>query len=197
LSGNDHADLDEGLLEAIRGHVSSKAVKTQAEAAGMDLEALRRDAPLTYAAINAVPLLRTDARVLGRVGAVLGRLLPVHQLFNVPLTTPQTDTELRVFPRLDKAQLGALDDALGQFVGGEPGALFYRTVADRSGERRELAWPLEPEAWQAGEGLVGPFPDQNAATTWGETHTDPRAGYLYDTLPYAGGWFCDVFRGEA
>lgn len=187
---------DAVFLEAIRAHEPKEAVRAQAETAGLDLEALRTDDPLTFAAVNATSLLRTDARLLGRIGHVIGQLFPHHQLFNVPLTTPQTDTELRAFPPLEKTQLAALDDSLGGLAAAEDGALFYRIVGDRAGERRELAWPLTPEAWQAGEGLVGPFPDQNAATAWGEQHADPRSGYLHDTLNYAGHWFCDVFRGE-
>lgn len=162
----------------------------------MDLEALRTTEPLTYAAISATSLLRTDARLLSQVGAIVGRLFPHHQLFNVPLSIPQTDTELRVFPPLTKVELGVLDDNLGELVTGAPDTPFYRIVGDRTGERRELAWPLAPEAWSEGEGLVGPFPDQGEASAWGEAHTDPRSGFVYDTMSYAGGWFCDVFRGE-
>lgn len=187
---------DEALLEAVRTHKPAAAVRARAEAAGLELDTLRTSDPLTYAAINAASLLRTDARLLDRIGEVVGRLLPQGQLFNVPLTTPQTDTELRIFPPLERAELDMLDDAFGGLASGEESPLFYRIVADRTGERRELAWPLGPEVWQTGEGLVGPFPDQNAATSWGEAHCDPRLGYLYDTLNYAGRWFCDVFRGE-
>lgn len=184
------------FLEAVRRHEASQTVREQAQKSGMDLEALRTAEPLTYAAINAAPLLRTDARLVSQVGVIIGRLFPNHQLFNVPLSVPQTDTELRAFPAFTKAELSVLDDALGALVTEKPGAPFYRTVGDRSGERRELAWPLEPKVWSEGEGLVGPFPDQGEASAWGEAHIDPRSGYVYDTMSYAGGWFCDVFRGE-
>ncbi len=187
---------DPALLEAVRTYKPRAAVRAQAEQAGLELDALRVSDPLTFAAINAEPLLRTDARLLGQVGALFGRLLPQHQLFNVPLTTPQVDTELRVFPPLEKAQRDALDDALGDLAAGAGSTLFFRIVGDRMGERRELAWPLAPESWRAGEGFIGPFTDQAQATSWGETHCDPRSGYLFDTLNYAGRWFCDVFRGE-
>ena len=171
-------------------------MRAQAEATGVNLGELRRSDPLTYATINAVPLIRTDARLAGEINTALAQVVPHAQLFAVPLTNPQTDTELRVFPPLQKRDLAALDDALAAFVGTQPGGLFYRTVGDRSGERRELAWPLRPATWQAGAALVGPFADQEEANTWGGAHVDPRSGFVSDTLPYAGAWYCDVFKGE-
>lgn len=188
--------LDEQFLEAVRTHTPSERVRAQAEATGVDLAELRRSDPLTYATINAISLVRTDARLAPQVNAVLAQVVPQAQLFAVPLTDPQTDTELRVFPPLQKRDLAALDDALGALVGTQPGGLFYRTVGDSSGERREFAWPLLPAAWQAGAALVGPFADQGETNAWGQAHVDPRSGFVFDTLPYAGAWYCDVFKGE-
>ena len=162
----------------------------------MDLEGLRQNDPLTYATINAVPLVRTDARLASHANAALAQVAPHAQLFTVPLTSPQTDTELRVFPPLQKGELAAFDDALGAFVGTQTGGLFYRTVNERSGERREFAWPLPPTAWQAGAAFVGPFADQNEADAWGEANIDPRSGFVFDALPYAGAWYGDIFKGE-
>ncbi len=188
--------LGEAFLALVRAHSPGDAVRRQAEAAGMDLEDLKAEEPLTYAAINAVALVRTDARLAPQVGAVVARLGPHHQLFTVPLKLEQTDTELRVFPPLLKRELTAFDDALGALVGAQAGGLFYRTVGDAAGERRELAWPVLPDAWQAGTALVGPFPNEAGATAWGHAHVDPREGFVFDTLPYAGAWLCDVFKGE-
>ena len=162
----------------------------------MDLEGLRESDPLTYAAINAVSLVRTDARLASQVNAALIPFAPHAQLFTVPLTNPQTDTELRVFPPLQKPELDAFDDALGVFVSTQPGGLFYRTVGDISGEHRELAWPLPPQKWSAGTALVGPFSDEAEANAWGQDHIDPRSGLVFDALPYAGAWYSDVFKGE-
>ncbi len=162
----------------------------------MDLESLRERDPLTYAAVNAVPLVRTDARLASQVNAALAQTAPHAQLFTVPLTNPQTDTELRVFPPLPKPELDAFDDALGTFVSTQAGGLFYRTVGDVAGEHRELAWPLSPQNWQAGTALVGPFTDEGAANTWGQDNVDPRSGFVFDALPYAGAWYGDVFKGE-
>jgi len=187
---------DEAFLALVKAHSPSDPVRRQAEAAGMDLESLRLAEPLTYAAINAVSLVRTDARLAPQVGAVVARLSPHAQLFTVPLVGQQTDTELRVFPPLQKRELAAFDDALGAFVGTQAGSLFYRTVGDPAGERRELAWPVSPDTWQAGAALVGPFTSETEATAWGHAHADPRAGFVFDTLPYAGAWLCDVFKGE-
>ena len=162
----------------------------------MDLDTLRDTEPLTYAAANAVPLVRTDARLASQVSAVLTRLNPHHQLFTVPLTLQQTGTELRVFPLLQRSEWAAFDDALGALVGAQAGGLFYRTVGEASGERRELAWPLAPDVWQGGAALVGPFATEAEASAWGQGHADPRQGFVSDTLPYAGVWLCDVFAGE-
>ena len=190
------AELDERFLEAVQTHRPSERVRAQAEATGVDLDEFRQSDPLTYATINAVPLVRTDARLAPQVNAVLAQVVPHAQLFAVPLTSPQTDTELRVFPPLQKRELAAFDDKLGAFVGTQPDGLFYRTVGDRSGERRELAWPLLPGTWQAGAAFVGPFADQGEADAWGQAHVDPRSGFVADTLPYAGAWYCDIFKGE-
>ncbi len=161
----------------------------------MNLEDLQTDDPLTYAAVNAVSLVRTDARLSAQVGAALAQISLKFQLFSVPLNLPQTDIELRVFPALLPGELERFDDALGTLAATEPG-VFYRTVNDQSGERRELAWPLEPARFQNSPALVGPFPDEGAANAWGQAHADPRSGLVYDALPYAGSWYCDVFRGE-
>ena len=173
----------------------SRRVRAQAEAAGMDLDSLRETDPLTYAAVNAVSLVRTDARLSAAVGAALAQIGTRFQLFSVPLSLPQTDLELRVFPALLPSELECFDNALGTLAVTEPG-VFYRTVNDQSGEQRELAWPLEPARFQGTPALVGPFSDEAAAGAWGHLHTDPRAGLVYDALPYAGEWYCDVFRGE-
>lgn len=190
------ADLEPKFLEAVHAHEPSTRVRAQAEATGVDLEGLREGDPLTYATINAVPLVRTDARLTTQVSGVLAQVAPHAQLFSVPLTHPQTDTELRVFPPLQKSELAAFGDALGAFVGTQTGGLFYRTVSDVRGEHREFAWPLEPSTWQAGAAFVGPFADQGAANAWGQDRVDPREGFVFDALPYAGAWYCDVFRGE-
>ncbi len=188
--------LNEAFLERVRAHRPTEAVRRRAEAAGMDLDTLRDTEPLTYAAANAVPLVRTDARLASQVSAVLTRLNPHHQLFTVPLTLQQTGTELRVFPLLQRSEWAAFDDALGALVGAQAGGLFYRTVGEASGERRELAWPLAPDVWQGGAALVGPFATEAEASAWGQGHADPRQGFVSDTLPYAGVWLCDVFAGE-
>lgn len=162
----------------------------------MDLDTLRDTEPLTYAAANAAPLVRTDARLAPQVSAVMAQLSPHHQLFTVPLTLQQTNTELRVFPPLEHLEWTAFDDALGALVGANTNGLFYRTVGDQAGERRELAWSLAPDVWQGGAALVGPFPTESEASAWGQAHADPRQGFVFDTLPYAGVWLCDVFAGE-
>ena len=187
--------LSQEFLAAVRAHTPTERVRAQADTAGMDLDSLRETDPLTYAAVNAVSLVRIDARLSAAVGAALTQIGTRFQLFSVPLSLPQTDTELRVFPELLPGELERFDSSLGTLAATEPG-VFYRTVNDRSGERRELAWPLEPARFQGTPALVGPFSDEDAANAWGHLHADPRAGLVYDALPYAGEWYCDVFKGE-
>lgn len=189
-------ELDPQLLSWLKDHQPSESVRRQAEANGLDLSALKKAEPLTYAAISAAPLVRTDARLEARVGTLIARLFPHHQLFDVPLTLLQTNTELRIFPSLTRGELATFDDALAQLTAESQDHLFYRTVEDKMGERRELAWPLAPAAWREGPAFVGPFTDEAAASSWGQENADPRTGLVYDTLPYAGAWFCDVFRGD-
>lgn len=188
------------LRVQLEAYEPDEALRRRAEAAGVDLGGLKREDPTAYMAACAAPLVRTDARLVEAVWGVVGRILPEHQLFRLPLVTPQTDTELRVFPPPTRGERRALDDALGTLVDQPPlgeQRVFYRVVEERGGSRRELAWPLPPSAYRAGTlGLVGPFEDEAAAGAWGEAHADPRSGVVFDTLPYGGAWFCDLFRGE-
>ncbi len=89
--------LSQDFLAAVQVHTPTERVRAQAEAAGMDLDVLRETDPLTYAVVNAVSLVRTDARLSAAVGAALAQI-GTNQLFSVPLNLPQTDLELRVFP---------------------------------------------------------------------------------------------------
>ena len=91
---------------AVQAHTPVERVRVQADAAGMDLDSLRETDPLTYAAVNAVSLVRIDARLSAAVGAALTQIGTRFQLFSVPLSLPQTDTELRVFPELLPGELG-------------------------------------------------------------------------------------------
>lgn len=189
------------LLEALRAHAPDEALARRAEAARIDLAALKAADPVSYMAACAGPLLRTDARLEGSLSGLVGRFLPEHQLFRLPLVLKQTDTELRIFPPLTRPERAALDDALGAFVSqqqeqGLNQHLFYRIVGERSGERRELAWPTPPERSGGEAGLVGPFADEAAAEAWGRAHADPRGGMVHDTVPHGGAWFCDLFMGE-
>jgi hypothetical protein len=199
LLGSD-VQLSAWLRAHLASHQPDEALRRRAEAAGVELEALKRDDPAAYMTVCAAPLVRTDARLVGAVLGVTSRLLPEHQLFRVPLVTPQTDTELRVFPPLTPAERRAFDDALGQLVGEAPyrqQRAFYRVVEERGGRRYELAWPLAPSAYRPGTtGFVGPFKDEAAARAWGEAHADRPSGVVFDTVAYGGAWFCDLFHGE-
>jgi len=183
----------------VQDHVPSEAVRRKAEAAGINLEALKRDDPTAYAMLNAARLLHTEPELMEAVGEAFFAAFPEHEVFNLPLENAQAGVELLVFPPLGRDELARLDNLLSYLVSRPPWEaerVFYRVVNDLRGERRELARPLQPSLWGGGEGLVGPFADEGEASAWGEANVDPRAGLVHDTLAYAGAWFCDVFRGE-
>lgn len=66
-----------------------------------------------------------------------------------------------------------------------------REVTDVKGRRVEVLVPLAPQAYDGGEALVGPFPDQAAAQEWyGGVQQRALAA---DTVQVADAWLCDLF----
>ena len=178
-------------------HTPSEAVKKRAEAAGIDLETLKRDDPTAYAMLNAQHLLRVSPPLLGAAGDTLFTYFPDHQAFDLPPDANGT-LGLLVFPPLTGDDLGTLDDAFEKTVQ-RPELrevfAYYRLVSDRAGTRREFGLPTAPSAWRAPLSvMVGPFESEAAARSWGDAQV--AGPLLYDALPYGGRWFCDVFSGE-
>lgn len=181
----------DGVLEH---HTPTAAARQRAEAAGIDLDKLRRSDPQRYKMLNAVVLLRVAPALREAASNVFFAAFRHYELFEAAegdLTT------LLAFPPLTAAELKRFDDALGRLAALNAYAeqyVYYRVVNDRQGEHRELALPLAPGAW-TGEinRLVGPFPSQAAAEAWGEAQVRGRENLVYDAVPQAGAWFCDVF----
>ena len=178
-------------------HTPSEAVRKRAEAAGIDLGALKRDDPTAYAMLNAQHLLRVSPPLLGAAGDTLFAHFPDHQAFDLP---PDENgmLGLLVFPPLKNNELEMLDDAFEKTIRRSEFRevfAYYRVVSDRTGTRREFGLPTAPGAWRAPLSvMVGPFESEEAARAWGDAQVS--RDLLYDALPYGGRWFCDVFSGE-
>lgn len=166
-------------------------MQQRAEAAGLDLDALKRSDPQRYKMLNAQRLLRTQAPFVERVSDVFFAAFRHYELFQL---LEGEYTVLLAFPALSEKELGRLDDALGRLVAlPDHAPAYYRVVNDKQGEQRELALPVLPGAWR-GEGgvVVGPFAAQADAEAWGNAHVQAHA-LTHDAVPYAGAWYCDVF----
>jgi hypothetical protein len=185
--------------ERIAQHRPSEKTRRRAEAAGIDLEALKRSDPERYAMLNAQPLLYAPTVLLSTLGAEVLERFPGYRLFEM-LARREGEACLLVFPPLDEDELVQLDTALAQLATREDFAghyAYYREVNDFRGQRREFGIPLAPEAWGGDEGvMVGPFDDQAEAEAWGHRNVTARGKLVFDSVPHAGKWFLDVFSGE-
>lgn len=182
--------MDDTLIH----HQPSKAALARAKAAGLDLEDLKQSDPQQYKMLNAERLVIAHNRFIELISNVFFAAFRHHNLFQLP---EDDRTVLLSFPNLTTAELKKFDDALGRLVAlaqYERYNAYYRVVNDPQGEHRELNLPVAPPKWQ-GEGgvLVGPFETKSAAETWGDAHV--QDGLVYDALPHASKWYCDIFSG--
>ncbi len=181
----------------------TREVRRKAEAAGLDLDALRRSDPTSYAMLNAQRTVQVSPQLKEVAGEALFATFPERQIFDMPYAAAQGNEmlSLLIFPPLDHAELARLDEALAALVTQASLAAenaFYRIVSDTAGEHRELALPVAPNNWRGQAGvMVGPFAGEAAAKAWGEAHVDASSGLVSDALPYNGAWFCDLFRGDS
>ena len=182
-------------------HIASDTAKRRAEAAGIDLDALKTNDPEQYMIINSEHLVEVDANLAQEAGSAIFQAFPTHQLFQ--MSTQHADRiSLRVFPNLSNDELERLDGVLAQHSS-QPNLTrlyaFYRVVKDMRGEHRELALPVAPQDWKTRAGvMVGPFISQDNAEDWAAQNI---SGFgidklLHDVLPYHQAWFCDIFRDE-
>lgn len=183
---------------ALEHHVPAPAARKRAEAAGLDLMELKRSDPQRYKMLNAAVLLRVAPALSEAASNVFFAAFRHYDLFELP--SDEGLMTLLTFPPLTAAETKRLDDALGRLAALPAFAelhAYYRVVSDRQGEHRELALPVEPAAW-AGEvnRLVGPFNSQAAAEAWGEARVRGSGNLIYDAVPQAGAWFCDVFAAD-
>jgi hypothetical protein len=171
----------------LEDHSPSNAVLRQAEAEGIDLDALRKDDPQKYRMLNSVPVADIATNLLEQVAEKLHKVFSELEIFQIPGNSAKV-TRLFSFPAADADKV---DDALAS-IAARHEDLFFRVIQDVRGERRELHRAIEPSAWQGIEGLVGPFANQMTADQWGANYPQ-KVGLETDVFRLRGFWFCDVF----
>ena len=180
--------------DRLQGHTPSAALRARAEAEGIDLEALKREAPEEYMALNAKEVLIVTPELAQLAGSMLLAAFPEREVFRM---TAGRSERLLAFPPLENEEVERLDALLAPLVDRAEWSsrhAYFRQVDDVRGRRRELGLPVAPEAYRDGDGVVGPFSDREAAEAWGRRRVRPPR--VHDAFPMNGGWFCDVFRAD-
>lgn len=182
------------IPDDLRDHEPSALARRRAERAGVDLEALRREAPERYRMLNAEEIARVSPALAEAAAALVFERFPERQVYRVP---GEGTERLLAFPPLDEEAFARFDDAAADLVARPEFAdalAFFRTVRDLRGTRRELMLPTPPDAWRGEAVLVGPFDDRQAAESWPAGRVPD--GLMADPMPYRGRWFCDVFPSD-
>jgi hypothetical protein len=186
---------DPRIPDDLRGHLPSAAARQRAQSAGLDLHALKRDAPDQYRMLNAEELVRVAPELADAAAELVAAAWPQRRLYRVPATA--ASERLLAFPPLSDEEFARFDDDAAGLVARpsfDAALAFFRTVRDLRGTHRELLLPTPPDAWAGEPALVGPFPDQQAAEAWPAGRLPPEL--IADPVPYRGRWFCDVFRSD-
>jgi len=174
-------------------HVPSDAAKARAEAAGMDLDALRSENRELYEMLNAEAVVRVSPTLAHHAVPLIPNV-EQRSIFSVP---GEPAVRILAFPPLTTEEQAQFDDAAARLVASEPfrdHLAFFRTVRDPHGEHRELMLPMPPDAWNGEVVLVGPFTSQEQAEAWPAGRLPSHL--IADPMPYLGHWFCDVFDSE-
>jgi hypothetical protein len=185
---------DPAVPDGLRDHESSPLARQRAARAGLDLEALRREAPERYRMLNAEEIARVSPELAEATAELVIGAFPERNVYRVP---GESGERLLAFPPLDEAAFVRFDDDAAELVARPSFAdayVFFRTVRDLRGGRRELMVPTPPEAWRGEVCLVGPFESREAAESWPAGRLPPEL--IADPVPYRGRWFCDVFRSD-
>ena len=172
-------------------HKPSVLALNKAKAEGVDLFSLKQTNPNEYKMRVAQEILVTQGLLADFASQVFFAAFPHYELFRLESLE---QLNLLSFPELSSKDLKRWDDALGRLVLQTKFAkdyAYYRVVQDKQGEMRQLALPLNPQAYQGQLNvLVGPFATELEAHTWGEKQ------FMFDTVAYLGVWFCDLFSVE-
>ena len=176
----------------LQTHTPSETTRAKAEAADIDLDALKRSDPERYKMMNAGNVVDVDARLVEEATAVFLAAFPRYEVFR--LESP-THIQLLSFPPLTQAEQDKFDDALARLSAHPKYSAqhtYFRIITDQRGEHRQFALPIAPDSWQGELGvLVGPFMSETEANTWQDAHRN--SDVMTDVLPQADVWFCDVF----
>lgn len=180
--------------ELLSRHTPSQAARRRARAEGIDLEALKRDAPRDYMILNAGEVLRAPSELVHLAGSMLLAAFPEREVFRAPAGAFE---RLLSFPPLSADEQARFDTLLAPLVERPEWRrrhAYYREVADVGGRTRELALPVAPADYGGGDAVVGPFDTRGSADAWGRQRVSaPR---VHDAFPMDGVWFCDVFPGD-
>jgi hypothetical protein len=187
-------------VENLSHHQASEKVRKKANAAGIDLVALKETDPAQYKMLNAERLLEVEDSLLELASGVFFALFPRHDLFSLPGRLAR----LLAFPPLSASELARFDKGLAQLLehpSYQARLAYFRMVSDAEGEHRQLALPLSPASWQGESNvLVGPFANQLEAESWAKMQVKPQATddkngttLIYDAVPLASSWVCDIF----
>ena len=193
--GPDAGEPSGGAVpDDLRGHEPSALARRRAQRAGLDLEVLRRESPERYRMLHAEEIARVSPELAEAAASLLWSVFPERSVYRVP---GEGAERLLSFPPLDDGGFARFDDAAAELVARPEYAdayVFFRTVRDLRGTRRELMVPTAPDAWHGEAVLVGPFESQEAAERWPAGRL-PRE-LIADPVPYRGRWFCDVFQSD-
>jgi len=174
----------------------SPEARQRAEAAGINLDSLKLEQPEQFMIFVSEGFIRVSNELLNRASDVFSAALPHHQLLKLE---EEDLVLLKAFPALNKPEVERVISALGRLVEHpkfEYPLAHVRTISDSSGAQHQFALPIAPLDW-AGQTnrLIGPFDSEDGANDWAETHVT-QTDLNSDSLPYAGNWFCDVFKNS-
>ena len=176
----------------LQTHTPSETTRAKAEAADIDLDALKRSDPERYKMMNAGNVVDVDARLVEEATAVFLAAFPRYEVFR--LESP-THIQLLSFPPLSQAEQDKFDDALARLSAHPKYSAqhtYFRIITDQRGEHRQFALPVASDAWQGELGvLVGPFVSEAEANIWQDALE--QSELMTDVLPRDELWFCDVF----
>jgi hypothetical protein len=182
--------------EFLRLHKPSDEALLRARQAKLDLTQLKETDPARYKMMVAQRVLEVSPGLETLANSTLLAAFRHHEVFRLEQSGSVT---LLVFPELSHKEQEKLDKALSQFIEAptyKTKHVYFRVVTDKTGEHRQLAFPLSVDTWQGQTNiLVGPFANQKEAERWGDNTVRPH-NLIHDTVNYAGAWFCDVFSAE-
>jgi hypothetical protein len=182
--------------EFLRLHQPSNLALQRAKHAGINLAELKETNPQHYKILVAQNILEVSATLEQAASSVIVAAFRHHEVFRLERGE---DVTLLIFPDLNAKETERLETALAKLAGlphFEAQHVYFRVIADKNGEHRQLALPLPASQWAGQQSkLIGPFANQLEAEAWGEQNVRLH-NLIHDTVQHAGIWFCDVFSAD-